>query len=198
MSTPPTTRAENIRGFTRAYGLMGDPPWLPIAIWVAVAPLLKYLGYIGSSAVAMSLVLAAVLTAVATQWYRRTFGFVRPSHPKPWVVRPVVGLLVVAAVVALEILSSLVPLPVRLGIALFGAYLAWGAIASGGYRKHLFVLAAICVLVAFVPLVVGGDFELQGVVIQTAFGFGWCLVCIADLRVVMKGPAAHGAEPHGR
>lgn len=198
MSSPSPPEAENIRGFTRAYGLMGDPPWLPIAIWVAVAPLLKYLGYIGSSAVGMSLVLAAVLTAVATQWYRRTYGVVRPSQPRPWVVRPVVGLLVVASVVALEIVSSMVPLPVRLGIAVFGAYLAWGAVASGGYRKHLYVLAAICVLVAFVPLVLGGDFELQGVVIQTAFGLGWCLVCIADLRVVMKGFAAHRAESHGR
>jgi hypothetical protein len=177
---------------------MGDPPWLPMAAWVALAPLLKYVGYIGSTTVTGSLVLAAVLTALATQWYRRTYGVVTPSQPKPWVVRPVTGFLVIVTVIALEILSGLLSLPVRLGIAAFGAYLAWGAIVAGGYRRHLYVLAAICVLAAFVPLVLGGDFQLQGVVIQTAFGLGWCLVCIADLRVVMKGFALHRAEPHGR
>lgn len=197
MSTPPTLRPENIRGFTRAYGLMRDPPWLPIAAWVAVVPFLNHVGYIGSSGMWLSLALAAVTTAVATRWYRRTYGVVTPSRPKPWVVRPVVGVLVVAAVVTLEVLSSVAALPVRLGIGVFGAYLAWGATTSGGYRKHLFVLAAICALVAFVPLVLGGDLEFQGVVIQTGFGLGWCFVCIADHLVVIKSFALHGRERHG-
>ena len=197
MSNPPALEPEDIRGFTRAYGLMGDPPWLPIAAWVAVVPFLNHVGYLGPSGMGLSFALAAVTTAAATRWYRRTYGVVTPSRPKPWAVRPAVGVLVVAAVLALEALSSVAALPVRLGIGVFGAYLAWGATASGGYRKHLYVFAAICALVAFVPVVLGGDLELQGVVIQTGFGLGWCFVCIADHLVVIKSFALYGRERHG-
>jgi hypothetical protein len=197
MSTPHPIEAESIRKFTRAYGLMADPPWLPIAAWIASVPLLSYLGYVGSSVFWLSLLAAAAATAIATRWYRRTYGVVAPSQPKPLVARPVTGIVLLVAMFALEVIASSSNLDVRLGILLFGAYLAWGAVSSGGFRKHLFVLAAICALLAFLPLVIG-DSQLQGVVIQTAFGLGWCFVCVADHRVVQRNLALHAADHYGR
>lgn len=197
MSTPRSLEAESIRKFTRAYGLMRDPPWLPVAAWMATAPLMNYLGYIGSSALWLLLLAAAAATAIATRWYRRTYGVVAPSLPKPVVARPLIGVACVVSVVALEAISQVWNIGVRLGVLAFGAYLAWGAVSSGGFRKHLFVLAAICALLAFLPLVIG-DSQLQGVVIQTAFGLGWCFVCVADYRTLQRSFALHGADPHGR
>ena len=181
---------EQIRRFTQGMAMMKDPPWLPMALWMAVVPILVQFGVIAPLWLIFSLALAGLATALGTRWFKRTYGVVTPSPDSfPGRVKAGGGFLVVVVVFAMEALSSATHLPVRLGMIAFGAWLAWGAHVSHGVRRHLYVLAAICIGLAFVPVVVGPTSRntlVPGSIIMTAFGLGWAYVCIQDYRVLVR------------
>jgi len=185
---------EQIRRFTRGVAIMRDPPWMPIAVWMAVIPMLVQFGVIATPWATCWLIIAVVATVLASRWFKRTYGVVTPS---PGALRGTgsgclnVG---VAAVVilGLNLLAVAIRLPVELGVVAFGAWLAWGARASKGIRPHLYLLAAICVGLAFLPLI--NDLTAQrppqnsgrAAIFMSAFGVGWVYVCIQDYRVIRR------------
>ncbi len=184
---------EQIRRFTRGVAMMRDPPWLPIAVWMAVAPALVQFGVIAAPWVLALLPVAAVATALGSRRFKRTYGVVTPSSDSfpGWTgAGGVLGLAVVF--LGLEVLAAATRLPVDLGVAAFGAWAAWEARASQGVRSHLYLLAAICVGLAFVPLIadLAGHRSLQNFtrasIFMSAFGVGWVYVCIQDYRVIRK------------
>jgi hypothetical protein len=185
---------EQIRRFTRSVAMMKDPPWLPIAAWVAVVPALAQFDLIAAPWWLGLLAVAAVATALGSRRFKRTYGVVTPSPGSFSGYRMsaggVVGLTVV--VLGLELLAAAIGLPIDLGFAAFGAWLAWGARASDGVRSHLYVLAAICIGLAFVPLVANladhrslGN-SMRATIFTSAFGVGWVYVCIQDYRAIRK------------
>jgi hypothetical protein len=186
---------EQIRRFTRGVAMMKDPPWLPIAAWMAVVPVLVQLEVIARSWLWYLLGVAAVATALGSRWFKRTYGVVKPS-PDSFPERMGAGaggvLRVAAVFFGLELLAGAIRLPVSLGWAAAGAYLAWAARASLGVRSHLYLLAAICVGLAFLPLVsdVAGRRSLPNsmneTIILSAFGVGWVYVCIQDYRAIRR------------
>ena len=140
------------------------------------------------------LVLAVLATALASRWFKRTYGVVSPTpdaYSKLTGARSVLGF-VVAVALGLTMLSAALRLPVELGLAAIGAWMAWGARASEGLRPQLYVLAAICIGLAFLPLIT--DLTAQGPlqnsmhasIFSTAFGGGWAYVCIQDYRVIRR------------
>jgi len=184
---------EQIRRFTRGAAMMKDPPWLPIAVWMAVVPVLVQVGVIAPPWLLYLLAAAAVATALGSRWFKRAYGVVTPSEDSfPGRVRAGGGFVVVVVVLGLELLAGATRLPVRLGLVAFGAWLAWGARASQGVRSHLYVLAAICVGLAFLPLITGLAAHrslhnsLHASIFASAFGVGWVYVCIQDYRVIRK------------
>jgi hypothetical protein len=194
---PPNPSADptDLRRFTRVYPLIKDPPWLPIAAWIAIVLPLAQLGYVGAATMVLSLAAASAATVVAKRWFRRTYGVVTPTHPLPLAARPGTGFALLLLVFALEALSQALGWRIRLGILAFGAALAWSAWAFGGFRNQLLILAAICAALAFLPFVVPEP-NLQYALFYFAFGIGWCVVCVWDYRVIAKAFATHGREPH--
>jgi hypothetical protein len=181
---------EQIRRFTRSVSMMKDPPWLPIAAWVAVVPLLFRFDVISTPSSLYLLAVAAVATALGSRWFKRTYGLVTPSRDSfPGRMRAGGAVGVIVVVFALEVLASAIRLPVHLGFAAFGAWLALGARASQGVRSHLYVLAGICVGFAFLPLVIdlaGLPNSMDGWILVSAFGVGWVYVCVEDYRVIRR------------
>jgi hypothetical protein len=182
---------EQIKRFTRGAAMMKDPPWLPMALWMAVVPALVQFGVLAPVWLS-TLAAAVVATALGSRWFKRTYGVVTPS-PESFagLTRVGGGFLIVVAVWTLEWLSSAVRSPVRLGFVAFGAWLAWGAHISEGVRRHLYVLAAICGGLAFLPLVFGRSMvctadSMAGSIVLIAFGLGWAYVCIQDYRVLRR------------
>lgn len=174
---------DQIRRVTRGVAMMRDPPWLPLAVWMAVVPMLAQFGVIATPWAACWLITAVVATALASRWFKRTYGVVTPS---PDAFLSAGGLLGLAAVVlGLTVLAAAIRLPVELGVAAFGVWLAWGARASKGTRPHLYFLAAICVGLAFLP-----QFSLQNSmrasIFSAAFGVGWAYVCVQDYRLIRR------------
>jgi hypothetical protein len=183
---------EPIRRFTRGVALMRDPPWLPIAAWIAVVPTLGQFGVIAVPWAAFWLGVAVATTALASRWFKRTYGVVTPS---PGALRGAgpgcLNLAVAAAIfLGLQSLTVVTRLPVELGVLAFGAWLAWGARASQGIRPHLYVLAAIVVGLAFLPLINNLTaqrwLQIYGAIFMSAFGAGWVYVCIQDYRVIRR------------
>ena len=185
---------EQIRRFTRGVAMMKDPPWLPIAVWMAVVPVLVQVGAIAPPWLFYLLAAAAVATALGSRRFKRTYGVVTPSPDAlpEWMSRAggVLGLVVV--VLGLELLAGASRLPVRLGLVAFGALLSRGARASQGVRSHLHVFAAICVGLAFLPLITrlaahrSLDNSLHASITASAFGVGWAYVCIQDYRALRR------------
>jgi hypothetical protein len=182
---------ESIRRFTRGVAMMKDPPWMPIATWMALVPMLVQFRVVTAPWATCWLIIAVVATAVASRWFKRTYGVVSPSpdaYSKLADAGSLVGLAVV--VLGLSVLAAAIRLPVELGVAAFGAWLAWGARASKGIRSHLYVLAAICVGLAFVPLLPDLTTQrslqnsMRASIFSAAFGVGWAYVCIQDYRVL--------------
>ncbi len=187
--------AEQIRRFTHGVAMMKDPPLLPTAAWFAVVPMLHTIGVIAMSWAAFSFILAVVATALASRRFKHTYGVVtasRDTYSRLAGAGSALGIAVI--VIGLQVLAFLVRWPVELGLAAFGAWLALGARASKGIRPHLYVLAAICIGVAFVPLLAGitGQRSLLestgggGIIYVSAFGVGWVYVCIQDYRVIRR------------
>jgi hypothetical protein len=183
---------EQIRRFTRGMAMMRDPPWLPIAVWMAVVPALVQFEVIASPWLLYLLAVAVVATAVGSRRFKRTYGVVTPASDSFPARMKTGGVLGLAVVLGLEVLAGAIGLPVRLGLAAFGAWVAWGARASQGVRSHLYVLAAICVGLAFLPLIADlagqrspGN-SMQASIFMSAFGAGWAYVCIQDYRVIRK------------
>jgi hypothetical protein len=185
---------ESIRRFTRGVALMRDPPWLPIAAWLAVVPMLGQLNVIGTPWAACLLLLAVAATALATRRFKRTYGVVKvaPSAPQGAGHGCLTASLLAVAVIGLNLLAVAIRLPVALGLAAFGAWLAWGARASKGIRPHLYFFAAIVVGLSFGPLI--GNLagyrtlpkSLLTSIFATAYGIGWAYVCIQDYRVLRR------------
>jgi hypothetical protein len=183
---------ERIKRFTRGVAIMRDPPWIPIAVWMSVVPMLAQFGVIAAPWELYSFPVAALATALASHWFKRTYGIVTPS---PGALRGTgsgclnVG---VAAVVflGLQLLTVATRLPVELGVLAFGAWLAWGARASKGLRPHLYLLAAIVVGLAFLPLInnltARGSLQYYGAIFMSAFGVGWLYVCLQDFRAIRR------------
>ncbi len=191
---------EQIRRFTRSVATMKDPPWLPIAVWVAVVPLLVQFDVIAPAWLVYLLAVAAVATALGSRWFKRTYGVVTPS-PESFPGRMSAGgaLGLVVVLLGLEVLAGALGLPIRLGLAAVGAWAAWEARASDGVRSHLYVLAAICVGLAFLPLVAdltghrSWPTSMHASIFMSAFGVGWVYVCIQDYRAIRKNlPGAQG------
>jgi len=185
---------EQVRRLTRAVAMMKDPPLLPMAAWFAVVPMLVQSRVISKPWGAFWLVLAVLATALASRWFKRTYGVVSPTpdaYSKLTGARSALGF-VVAVALGLTMLSAALRLPVELGLAAIGAWMAWGARASEGLRPQLYVLAAICIGLAFLPLIT--DLTAQGPlqnsmhasIFSTAFGAGWAYVCIQDYRVIRR------------
>jgi hypothetical protein len=134
-----------------------------------------------------------VATAFGSRWFKRTYGVVTPSpdaFSRLTGAGSALGLVVV--VLGLTVLAAAIRLPVELGVAAFGAWLVWGGRASKGIRPHLYFLAAICVGLAFVPLMpaLTAQRSLQNSthasIFSAAFGVGWAYVCIQDYRVIRR------------
>src|SRR5262245_22734208 len=187
---------EQIKRFTQGVGTMKCPPMLPLALWFGIVPALDALGFASPFWVFPSF-LAAVLAAVlASRWFKRTYGVVTPSADS-YIgrLKGAAGFAFVLGTLGLEVLTSATQIPVRLGIIWFGAWLIWGAHASNGVRPHLYVFGAICVAVAFVPLIIGqtwshdswfGESRALWTIFATAFGLGWAYVCVQDYRVLRR------------
>jgi hypothetical protein len=182
---------ESIRHFTRGVAMMNDPPWMPIATWMALVPMLVQFGVMTAPWATAWLLMAVTATALALRWFKRAYGSVSLSpnaYSKLAGPGSVLGLAVVAF--GLSMLAAAIRLPVELGVAAFGAWLAWGAHASKGIRSHLYVLAAICVGLAFVPLLPdlttprSLQNSMRASIFSAAFGVGWAYVCIQDYRVL--------------
>jgi hypothetical protein len=185
---------ESIRRFTRGVALMRDPPWLPIAAWLAVVPMLGQLGVIGTPWGACLLLLAVAGTALASHRFKRTYGVVKVAPAAPlgaWPGCLTVSLLAVA-IIGLNVLATVVRLPVALGLTAFGAWLAWGARASKGIRPQLYFFAAIMLVLSFGPLI--GNLagyrtlpnSLLTAIFTTSYGIGWAYVCIQDYRMLRR------------
>jgi hypothetical protein len=138
------------------------------------------------------LVTAIVATASASRWFKRTYGVVTLS-PDASSGRMGAGSAIgIVVAIGLQILAVAVRLPVELGLAALGVWLAFGARASKDIRPHLYVLAAICIGLAFVPLI--ADITAQrpllksmgGTIYVSAFGAGWVYVCIQDYLVIRR------------
>jgi hypothetical protein len=172
--------AEEIRRFTRGFTTVKDPPFLPIALWVALVPLAQELGYLSSRAATLTFALAFVATIMGARWFKRSFGVVTLEPRMP---SAAVSAAVVLATVALETASTASGLPVRLGLLVFAVFLASGGRLNGGLRRHLYVLAIIVGLVALLPEVLGARFT---VVFMTSFGLGWVYVCVQDYRILRR------------
>jgi len=197
MSLNPSSETGDLQRFTRAYPtITKDPAWLPVAAWTAVVLPLARVAYLHVLIVLLSLVLAIVATVLARRWFRRTYGFVTPTRPLPLLYRPAFGIPFWLTAIAIEWLSRWLGWPVHLGVLAFSALFAWSALASGGFRRHLLVLAAICAALAFLPLLIAEEWR-QDVVFFAAFGTGWCIVCVMDYRVVTRNFAARGRPRHG-
>jgi hypothetical protein len=184
---------ESIKRFTRGMAMMKDPPWMPIAAWMAVVPMLVQCGVVTAPWATFWLIMAAMSTALASRWFKRTYGVVSPSpdaHSKLAGAGSLVGLAVV--VLGLSAVAAAIRLPVELGVAAFGAWLAWGARASKGIRPHLYVLAAICVGLALLPLMPDLTTQrslqnsMRASIFSAAFGVGWAYVCLQDFRVIRR------------
>jgi hypothetical protein len=187
--------AEQIRRFTFSVATMKDPPWLATAAWFAVVPMLHAVGVIQASWAAISFILAVATTALASRRFKRTYGVVTASRDTYSRLNGRgIGLAIMVVVVGLQLLSVLLRLPVQLGLAAVGAWFAIGARASKGIRPHLYGLAAICVGLAFVPLIADmtGRHSLLtsmdgfGNIYVSAFGVGWVYVCIQDYRLIRR------------
>lgn len=184
---------ESIRRFTHGIAMMKDPPFLPIATWFAVVPVFHVFGATATSWAAISFILAVVATVLASRRFKRTYGVVTASHDAySLLAGRGIGLAILAVSFCLQVLSVVLKLPVQLGFAALGAWFAIGARASKGIRPHLYVLAAICVGLAFVPLIAditGRRWLLTstaggGNIFVSAFGAGWAYVCIQDYRAI--------------
>jgi hypothetical protein len=187
--------AERIMRFTHGVAMMKDPPFLPMAAWFAVVPVLRTFGMIATFWAAISFILAVVVTALASRRFKRTYGVVTASRDAySRLAGRGIGLLILVVVVSLQIWSVLMRLPVQLGLAALGAWFAIGARASKGIRPHLYILAAICVGLAFVPLIadITGRPSLLtstrggGNIYVSAFGVGWVYVCVQDYRMIRR------------
>jgi hypothetical protein len=193
---------EPIMRFTRAAAMMKDPPMLPMALWFGTVPALAVFGWVHPLGGLFSFFAAVLAAVLGSRWFKRTYGVVTPSADSfPGRVQAGGGFALIVVAV-LEALSNAARLPVRLGMIAYGAWLIRGAHVSKGLRPHLYVLGAICVGVAFVPLVIGqtlrDDSMLGGTIIVTAFGLGWAYVCIQDYRALRRnlGHLQHGAAPY--
>ena len=184
---------ESIRRFTRGVATMKDPPWMPIAAWMTVVPMLVQIGVVSAQWAMVWLVTAGIATALASRWFKRTYGVVSPSPDalsNPTGARSVLGLAVI--VLGLSAIAAAIRLPVNLGVAAFGAWLAWGARASKGIRPHLYILAAICVGLALLPLMLdltarrSLQNSMHASIFSAAFGVGWAYVCVQDYRVLRR------------
>jgi hypothetical protein len=176
---------EQIRRFTQGAAMMKDPPMLPIALWMATVPAIAQLGLVTPLGMLISFSLATVATLLGSQWFKRAYGNVTPSADSPGRVSEGATVALFVAVFALEALSDVKRLPVRLGLVVFGVWLIWGARFSRGLRPHLYVPGAICIAVSFLPIVIGypsNDRSMFGTIFITAFGLGWTYVCIQDYR----------------
>jgi hypothetical protein len=186
---------EQVRRFTRAVAMMKDPPLLPMAAWFAVVPMLVQSSVIARPWGAFWLVVAVLASALASRWFKRTYGVVSPSPDDAYWrltgARSALGLVVVKAL-GLTMLTAALRLPVELGLAAVGAWVAWGARASEGVRPHLYVLAAICIGLAFLPLITDLTAQrplqnsIRASIFSVAFGAGWAYVCIQDYRVIRR------------
>lgn len=185
---------EQVRRFTRAVAMIKDPPFLPMAAWFALVPMLVQFRVIAKPWGAFWLVLAVLATALASRWFRRTYGVVSPSrdaYSRLTGARSALGLFVLVAL-GLTMLTAARRLPVELGLAAVGVWMARGARASEGLRPQLYVLAAICVGLAFLPLVTHLTAQrplqdsMHGSILSAAFGVGWAYVCIQDYRVIRR------------
>ncbi len=186
---------EQIRRFTRGMAMMKDPPWLPIAVWMAVVPALVEFHLLARPWYWYSLAVAIVAAVLASRRFKRTYGVVTPSPDSSgggWMFRAPGGLAALAAFVSLQLVAVAIRLPVELGLVAFGGWLAWGARASEGLRRHLYVFAAICFGLAFIPLIaiLAGHRSLPnyllGSIFMSAWGAGWTYVCVQDYRVIRR------------
>lgn len=185
---------EQVKRFTRAVAIIKDPPLLPMAAWFAFVPMLVQWSVMAKPWGMFWLVVAVLATALASRWFKRTYGVVSPS---PDAYSRVAGTrrglaLVVAGALGLTILTAALRLRVELGLAAVGVWLACGARASEGLRPQLYVLAAICIGLAFLPLITDLTAQhplensMHASVFSAAFGIGWAYVCIQDYRVIRK------------
>ena len=138
------------------------------------------------------LAVAAVATALGSRWFKRAYGVVTPSSDSfPGWMGAGGGLGLAVVVVGLEVLRR------RPGYRWTSAWSrsapGWrGARASQGVRTHLYFLAAICVGLAFLPLIANLTVHRslknseRASIFSSAFGVGWVYVCIQDYRVIRK------------
>ncbi|HEY1307244.1 MAG TPA: hypothetical protein VGF24_27000 [Vicinamibacterales bacterium] len=169
---------------------------LPLALWFGIVPALDALGFASPFWVFPSFLAAVLTAALASQWFKRTYGVVTPSADSFTLrMRGTAGVAFVAAIFGLELLATATQLAVRPGIVVLGASFIWQARASKGLRPHLYVLGAVCVAVAFVPLIISqtwshdswlGQSRALWTIFTTAFGLGWAYVSIQDYRVLRR------------
>ena len=172
---------EEIKRFTRNFGSLSDPPFLPVALFAAIAPLAGHYGYLGWYGWNGGFALALVASLVATRLYRRRYGYVVPENPKT--LQSFIA--AVIAAVLLQAISVMAGLRLHLAALPWGLWLAYGALASEGYRLHLLAPALVFFAAVFLPLMTG-DAKLESLLFQTAFGFAWTIVCLGDFVVVRR------------
>lgn len=175
--------ADRIGRFTRGFATLKDPPFLPVALWFGVMPLVRERGYLSPAWAAVTFLLATATTLIGIRWFRRAYGIVTLERHEPTAG---VKFAAVMSVIVLEVVSTAAHLPVRLGLLAFAAFLAWGGWINGGLRRHLYVLSVICGVLAVLPGLTG-DGRQFGVAMTTACGLGWAYVCVQDYRVLTRG-----------
>jgi hypothetical protein len=183
--------ADRIGHFIRGFPTLKDPPFLPVALWFGVMPLLRERGYVSDGWAGVTFLLANVMTVIGVRWFRRSYGVVTLERQEPSAGLKVAALI---SVFVLEVVSTAARLPVRLGLLAVAVFLAWGGWMNGGLRRHLYVLSVICGILAVLPGLSGvllpglrADGRQLGVVMITAFGLGWAYVCVQDYRVLTRG-----------